>query len=56
MPGLAAYFPLRFGISGVDVFFVISGFVMMMTTAGKSITPMDFITRRFIRVVPLYWF
>ena len=41
--------------SGVDLFFVISGFIMVMTTAGKSITPMDFITRRFIRVVPLYW-
>ena len=55
MPGLAAYFPLRFGTSGVDVFFVISGFIMVMTTVGKSITPIDFIARRFIRVVPLYW-
>lgn len=55
LPGLEAHFPLRFGTSGVDLFFVISGFIMVMTTAGKSVPPGSFIARRLIRVAPLYW-
>lgn len=55
IPEVMNYFPLRFGTSGVDLFFVISGFIMVVTTAGKNVTPMDFMARRFIRVVPLYW-
>jgi exopolysaccharide production protein ExoZ len=39
--------------SGVDVFFVISGFIMLLTT--QKTEPMNFIIRRIIRVVPLYW-
>lgn len=53
--GLEGHFPLRFGTSGVDLFFVISGFIMVMTTDGKRVTPRAFIARRLIRVVPLYW-
>lgn len=55
LPGLEAHFPLRFGTSGVDLFFVISGFIMVRTTAGKSVMPGSFIARRLVRVVPLYW-
>jgi peptidoglycan/LPS O-acetylase OafA/YrhL len=40
------------GAWGVDLFFVISGFIMCYVTAGGS---HQFLTRRFIRVVPLYW-
>lgn len=43
------------GQAGVDVFFVISGFVMWTATAGQAIRPLDFLKRRFIRVAPLYW-
>ncbi len=52
---LETYFPFRFGTSGVDLFFVISGFIMVVTTAGRDVTPTEFIARRFVRVVPLYW-
>jgi exopolysaccharide production protein ExoZ len=38
---------------GVDIFFVLSGFVMMITS--QDIRPGDFFVRRLIRVAPLYW-
>jgi len=44
-----------FGNSGVDLFFVISGMIMVMTTAGGRQTPLGFLRNRIIRVVPLYW-
>jgi len=43
---------------GVDIFFVLSGFIMTHTAAsefGKSGAPLRFFLRRFARVVPLYW-
>ena len=40
---------------GVDIFFIISGFVMVKSTAGKAISPQDFFIRRCQRIVPLYW-
>ncbi|UWZ86141.1 acyltransferase family protein [Occallatibacter riparius] len=45
----------RAGSYGVDLFFVISGFVMFYTTAEKPITPGRFLVRRCIRVVPIYF-
>lgn len=47
--------PFGFGIYGVDLFFVISGLVMVRTTAGKRITPWRFLGNRLARIVPLYW-
>ena len=47
------YFPIL-GI-GVDIFFVISGFIMLVTTWEKPITPRQFMTLRIVRIVPLYW-
>ena len=44
-----------FGQTGVDLFFVLSGFVMWITTYGKPITPLQFYGRRIRRIVPLYW-
>jgi exopolysaccharide production protein ExoZ len=44
-----------FGIYGVDLFFVISGFIMLVTTWDKPVTPLQFIGHRIRRVVPLYW-
>lgn len=42
------------GQAGVDVFFVISGFIMWMVTI-KPISPGQFLWHRVVRVVPLYW-
>lgn len=43
------------GAAGVDVFFVISGFIIW-TTAGRTVQPvLDFIKRRALRVYPVYW-
>ena len=44
-----------FGAAGVDMFFVISGFIMWITTASARTTPVSFVVSRIIRVVPLYW-
>ncbi len=42
----------RNGAWGVDMFFVISGFIMALVTAGNT---RHFLAKRIIRVVPLYW-
>ncbi|MGP0039492.1 MAG: acyltransferase family protein [Rhodomicrobium sp.] len=47
--------PLKTAAAGVDVFFVISGFIMWVTTAGQEFRPQNFLMRRIIRIVPLYW-
>jgi exopolysaccharide production protein ExoZ len=44
------------GSAGVDVFFVVSGFVMWTVTAYRTQTPADFLLNRIIRIVPMYWF
>lgn len=41
--------------AGVDIFFVISGFVMIIATSGRSMTPWAFLKARLTRIVPLYW-
>ncbi|MFD1107080.1 acyltransferase family protein [Sphingobium olei] len=41
--------------AGVDIFFVISGFVMWTSTIGRPATPAQFYRKRLIRIVPLYW-
>jgi|SoiMethySBSTD1v2_1073268.scaffolds.fasta_scaffold464815_1 peptidoglycan/LPS O-acetylase OafA/YrhL len=46
------------GGAGVDVFFVISGFVIVYVSEplfGKSWAPTYFVARRLARIVPLYW-
>ena len=44
-----------FGAAGVDLFFVLSGFVMWTSTAGRDLSPLGFYKRRLVRIVPLYW-
>jgi exopolysaccharide production protein ExoZ len=47
------------GACGVDIFFVISGFIMLYSFGdrfGHAEASSDFLARRLIRIVPLYWF
>lgn len=43
------------GGSGVDLFFIISGFIMCYTTHNKNLTIISFLTLRVQRIIPLYW-
>jgi exopolysaccharide production protein ExoZ len=54
---------LRIGLSGVDLFFVISGFIMVTVTAPSNALPLAvrgdrvirFLFLRLTRIYPLYW-
>lgn len=52
--GFDVNWPLAWA-AGVDVFFVISGFIMWVTTWRDDVTPAAFLRRRLTRIVPLYW-
>ena len=43
------------GNAGVDLFFVISGFIMVFTTGRKPQGPAGFFAARLRRIAPLYW-
>jgi exopolysaccharide production protein ExoZ len=43
------------GQFGVDLFFVLSGFIMWTTTIDRAAGPAAFLGRRIARVAPLYW-
>jgi exopolysaccharide production protein ExoZ len=48
----------REGSAGVDIFFVISGFVMAISSRsliGRADGAHEFMVRRLLRIVPLYW-
>lgn len=45
----------EFGGSGVDLFFIISGFIMCYVTVNKKVTTSEFIKARVVRIIPLYW-
>lgn len=45
----------RLGWMGVILFFVISGFIMVVVTGESRFSARDFLRRRFIRIVPMYW-
>lgn len=51
-------FPIdaSFGQAGVDLFFVISGFIMFYTTCAAKQSPFQFWRNRIVRIVPIYWF
>jgi exopolysaccharide production protein ExoZ len=45
----------QIGAAGVDIFFVISGFVMWISTANGTVSPLRFYSHRLTRIAPLYW-
>ena len=49
------YYTAHFGTVGVDLFFMISGFIMWTTTREQGRGPGAFWLARIIRIVPLYW-
>ena len=46
---------LKTGRLGVEVFFVISGFIMTMIAGDGAFRPERFLSRRALRIVPAYW-
>ncbi|HTC00943.1 MAG TPA: acyltransferase family protein, partial [Ferruginibacter sp.] len=48
------------GATGVPLFFIISGFIMVFTTRNLSGNPLnnsvEFLTKRIVRIVPLLYF
>lgn len=43
-----------YGVAGVDLFFVLSGFIMV-AVAGRNVTALQFLYRRAARIYPTYW-
>jgi exopolysaccharide production protein ExoZ len=43
------------GAAGVDVFFVISGFIMWVVSQTRPVSPGAFFAERLQRIVPVYW-
>jgi exopolysaccharide production protein ExoZ len=43
------------GAAGVDVFFVISGFIMWTISQRRPVSPLHFFRDRLKRIVPAYW-
>lgn len=42
--------------NGVDIFFVISGFIIYKSISKNNITPTSFALNRMVRIIPAYWF
>lgn len=43
------------GAAGVDVFFVISGFIMWVISDRRPVAPLAFLKERLRRIAPVYW-
>lgn len=45
---------LKFGSAGVDIFFIISGFIMVFISRKKESDWLSFLENRFLRIYPIY--
>lgn len=45
----------NWGASGVDIFFVVSGFVMVFVQNRSQRSALEFMKNRVLRIAPLYW-
>jgi exopolysaccharide production protein ExoZ len=43
------------GAAGVDVFFVVSGFIMWVIAERRPVSPKRFLRERIERIAPVYW-
>src|SRR5260221_11021391 len=55
VPESTISFVMSYGGRGVDLFFVISGFIIFYSTHSAKLTPAEFLRRRVERIVPLYF-
>lgn len=51
LPGFSAI--AKYGYLGVELFFLISGFVILYSTQNR--TAREFVKKRFVRLYPMYW-
>jgi exopolysaccharide production protein ExoZ len=49
------FFLLKSGRFGVDIFFVVSGFIITLIAGSNTFNPRNFLARRARRIVPAYW-
>ena len=54
-PAVASMKYLPSGLAGVDLFFVISGFIMVASTQSRAIGPLEFLANRWGRLAPIYY-
>lgn len=55
-PNLLWHYLYKYGDLGVDIFFVLSGFIMAMTSVNYIRKGHLFLVNRLFRIVPNYWF
>lgn len=45
----------NYGAIGVDIFFIISGFVVYNSAQKNTVSPLNFAIHRAARIIPIYW-
>lgn len=53
-PKFENYFEFNYGNMGVELFFILSGYVIFMSL-NRTKNPIEFLYKRFLRLYPVYW-